>query len=334
MSSNNLFRAILETRMRDRRVQRRDLKLVNDFDSAADVVYYHGDCRELLQQVPRNFFQLIVTSPPYNIGKEYENKLDLDTYIKQQGEIIDLCVDKLKEGGSICWQVGNHVNGEIVPLDIILYPLFKKHGLKLRNRIMWHFGHGLHATKRFSGRYETILWFTKGDDYYFNVDPVRVPPKYPAKKYFRGAKKGQYSCNPMGKNPSDVWEIPNVKANHVEKTEHPAQFPVELIERLVLSMTKEGDWVCDPFMGVASTAVAAILHNRKAAGAEKVAKYVTIGKKRLQLAAEGKLETRPMGKPVYEPDWEQPEMLKGMKYLLSKSGQPLEGGLEMFLESK
>lgn len=310
------------------------LKIVNDFAPNADVVYYHGDCRDMLRQVPDNFLSLIVTSPPYNIGKEYESKLDLNTYLKQQEEIITLCVQKLKEGGSICWQVGNYVNGEIVPLDIVLYPIFKGLGLKLRNRIMWHFGHGLHATKRFSGRYETILWFTKGDEYHFDLDPIRVPAKYPAKKYFSGKRKGEYSCNPLGKNPSDVWDIPNVKANHVEKTEHPAQFPIELVERLVLAMTKEGDWVADPFMGVASTAIAAISHKRKAIGAEKVAKYISIGKKRIQLAAEGKLKTRPMGKPIYEPDWEQPEMQKGMNYLMGKSGQIAKSkGLEVYLES-
>ena len=107
---------------------------------------------------------------------------------------------------------------------------------------------GLHCKKRLSGRYETILWFTKSDDYTFNLDPIRVPQKYPNKKYFKGKNKGKLSCNPLGKNPSDVWEIPNVKHNHVEKTEHPCQFPVELVDRLVLSLTNEGDVVFDPFL--------------------------------------------------------------------------------------
>lgn len=148
----------------------------------------------------------------------------------------------LKPQGSICWQVGNYVdNGEIIPLDVILYPIFSRLGLQLRNRIVWHFGHGLHASKRFSGRYEVILWFTKGHDYVFNLDAVRVPQKYPQKKHFKGPKKGELSGNPLGKNPGDIWEIPNVKANHVEKTIHPCQFPVELIERLVLALTNEDD---------------------------------------------------------------------------------------------
>lgn len=87
------------------------------------------------------------------------------------------------------------------------YQIFKKQRLKLRNRIVWHFGHGLHASKRFSGRYETILWFSKTDNYIFNLDSVRVPAKYPGKRHFKGPKKGQPSGNPLGKNPSDIWEI-------------------------------------------------------------------------------------------------------------------------------
>ena len=115
----------------------------------------------------------------------------------------------------------------------------------MRNRIVWHFEHGLHCSRRLSGRYETIMWFTKGDDYVFELDPIRVPQKYPGKKYFKGPKAGQYSCNPLGKNPGDVWTIPNVKSNHVEKTGHPCQFPVELIERLVLALTRKeiGCWI-------------------------------------------------------------------------------------------
>jgi adenine-specific DNA-methyltransferase len=209
----------------------------------------------------------------------------------------------LDNRGSICWQVGNYVdNGEIIPLDIVLYPIFSSLGLHLRNRIVWHFGHGLHASKRFSGRYEVILWFTKGNEYTFNLDAVRVPQKYPTKKHFKGPKKGQLSGNPLGKNPSDIWEIPNVKANHVEKTAHPCQFPVELIERLVLSMTDEGDWVLDPFIGVGTTAIAALMHGRKAIGAEIMPEYVEITKERVRLAERGVLRIRPMERSVYDPN--------------------------------
>lgn len=246
--------------------------------------------------------KLIVTSPPYNIGKSYEKRDSLDNYIASQAEVIDECVRLLHPKGSICWQVGNHVqNGEVFPLDIILYQLFKNHGLKLRNRIVWHFEHGLHCAKRLSGRHETVLWFTKSDDYTFNLDPIRVPSKYPGKRHYKGPNAGQLSGNPLGKNPSDVWVFPNVKNNHVEKTIHPCQFPVELVERLVLSMTKKNDIVFDPYMGVGSAVVGAIKHGRIGYGCDVQPQYVDIAWERIQLQRTGLLKTRPMNKPVYDP---------------------------------
>ena len=220
----------------------------------------------------------------------------------QQAEVIRECVRSLSPRGSICWQVGNYVEkGAIIPLDALLYPVFNALGLKMRNRIVWHFEHGLHCGRRFSGRYETILWFTKSDTYTFNVDPVRIPQKYPGKKHFKGPNVGQYSSNPKGKNPSDVWIIPNVKSNHVEKTEHPCQYPVELIERLVLSMTEKDDWVFDPFLGTGTSIIAAVRHGRKGAGAETVPEYIALARERIQQELNGTLRTRPMNKPVYDP---------------------------------
>lgn len=231
-----------------------------------------------------------------------KKRLNLEEYLEQQGAVIEECVRTLSRRGSICWQVGNYVNnGSIIPLDTVLYPVFSDLGLKMRNRIIWHFGHGLHCSKRFSGRYETIMWFTKSDDYTFNLDPVRVPQKYPGKKHFKGPHAGQLSGNPKGKNPTDVWVIPNVKSNHVEKTEHPCQFPVELIERLVLSMTDPGDWVLDPFLGAGTTIIAAIRHGRRGAGAEIMPRYVQIARKRIEQQIDGTLRTRPMNRPVYDP---------------------------------
>ena len=273
------------------------------FDLNADLVLFEGDTLQLLPTIPSDSIRLIVTSPPYNLGKSYETRVDLDTYLSEQEKVIEECVRVLADDGSICWQVGNYVkNGEIIPLDIMLYPLFASRGLKLRNRIVWHFGHGLHTTKRFSGRYEVILWFTKSDHYVFNLDPIRVPQKYPGKKHFKGPRKGELSGNPLGKNPTDVWEIPNVKANHIEKTIHPCQFPVELVERLVLGLTNENDWVLDPFMGVGSTAIAALIHHRKVLGAEIMPDYVQITKNRVHQAEIGQLKIRPMDRPVYQPD--------------------------------
>jgi adenine-specific DNA-methyltransferase len=274
------------------------LRLLRDCNA-----YMHcSDNLSFMRPLPDESMQLIVTSPPYNIGKSYEKRAPLDAYVQTQAQVISECVRLLHPRGSLCWQIGNHVsNGEIVPLDIVLYPVFREHGLKLRNRIIWHFEHGLHCTKRLSGRYETVLWFTKTDDYIFNLDPIRVPSKYPGKKYFKGPKVGQLSGNPLGKNPSDVWVIPNVKNNHVEKTIHPCQFPVELIERLVLSMTEPKGNVLDPYMGVGSTVVAAAKHGRIGYGCDTERKYVDIAWERIHALKAGSLRTRPMNKPVYDP---------------------------------
>ncbi|CAG0946352.1 MAG: site-specific DNA-methyltransferase [Rhodocyclaceae bacterium] len=261
-----------------------------------------GDCLDFLSAAPDGFFQLVVTSPPYNLGKAYEKRIRLDAYLEQQEAVIRESVRTLNDNGSICWQVGNHVDkGEIIPLDTVLYPIFKKFGLKLRNRIVWHFEHGLHCSKRLSGRYETILWFTKSDNYVFHLDPIRVPQKYPGKKHFKGPRAGEYSCNPLGKNPGDLWTIPNVKSNHVEKTGHPCQFPVELIERLVLSMTNPCDWVFDPFVGTGTSIIAALKNGRNGAGAEILPEYVAIANKRIDDLLRGELRTRPMTRPVYDP---------------------------------
>lgn len=280
------------------------IKISRRLTKDADVVLFHGDRLDLMRNLPDKSVKLVVTSPPYNIGKEYEKRKELDIYLAEQEATIKEAIRILRDDGSICWQVGNHISkdGEVFPLDALIYAIGKKLGLKLRNRIIWHFGHGLHCSKRFSGRHETIVWFTKGDKYTFNLDPVRVPQKYPGKRnYKKGENYGKPSGNPLGKNPSDVWEIPNVKSNHPEKTEHPCQFPIELIERLVLSMTDEGDIVLDPYAGVGSALCAAVIHGRKGYGADTIKKYLDIAETRIHAAADGTLKRRMMNTPVYQP---------------------------------
>jgi len=289
-------------------------QIENQFKADAEIVLHHGDVKNFIATVPNNSVSLVVTSPPYNLGKDYEDRVSIESYLQAQAEIIKELCRVLKNDGSLCWQVGNFVdNGEVFPLDILYYNIFKQSNLFLRNRIIWRFGHGLHASKRFSGRYETILWFTKSKDYVFNLDSVRVPSKYPGKLHYKGPNKGKPSGNPNGKNPSDIWEvvlkdweeevwdIPNVKSNHPEKTSHPCQYPVELIERCVLALTNEGDWVFDPYAGVGSSLIAAIMHNRKAIGCEKESAYIKIAHDRIQSYLNGTLKIRPIGTPVFVP---------------------------------
>jgi adenine-specific DNA-methyltransferase len=292
-STNGLFHPELDTAV----------KIGKHYAPENHATLFHGDRLKLLSEIPDGAAQLVVTSPPYNIGKSYEKIVTLDDYLAAQQETIKESVRILTYKGSLCWQVGNHIakDGEVFPLDMLIYPICKKLGLRMRNRIIWHFEHGLHCSKRFSGRYETIIWFVKSDDYIFNLDPIRVPQKYPGKKDYKGPTAGQLSCNPLGKNPSDIWILPNVKHNHIEKTIHPCQFPVELIERLVLSMTEPGALVVDPYLGVGSALCAAVKHKRRGAGADIVPEYVQVAKERITAAWNGTLRTRPMGKPVYTP---------------------------------
>ena len=289
-------------------------RIHGEYSSDARAILFKGDVSKFLPTIPDKTVRLIVTSPPYNIGKSYEIRTSLNDYLASQRRVIAQLYRILKDDGSVCWQVGNYVHkSEVYPLDILFYNIFKDLGFTLRNRIVWHYRHGLHAKERFSGRYETILWFTKSDKYIFNLDSVRVPALYPGKRYYRGPKKGKPSANPNGKNPSDVWEIlsrdwqsgfwdiPNVKANHPEKTIQPCQFPVELVERCVLALTKKNDWIFDPYAGVGSTLVASVLHGRKSMGSEKEKKYCRIVEQRLAALRTGKLKLRPIGKPVHRP---------------------------------
>jgi adenine-specific DNA-methyltransferase len=285
------------------------------FSPNATSVILEGDSAETLKMVPDGSMKLNITSPPYNIGKSYEEATHLDAYLENLTPIVDQLIRVLADDGSLCWQVGNYVEeSEIFPLDIFYYPYFKSRGLKLRNRIVWHFEHGLHCAKRFSGRYEVLLWFTKSDKYTFNLDTVRVPSKYPGKTNYRpGPDYGKPTGNPLGKNPSDIWRVvekdwetslwnvPNVKANHPEKTIHPCQFPIEVVERCVLALTNANDWVLDPFSGVGSAILAALRHDRKGIGCEKEQKYVELAKQRIADFRNGTLPYRPLGRPVHQP---------------------------------
>lgn len=285
------------------------MRIYKHYKTQNEITLYNGDCAKLLKEIPDETVDLIITSPPYCIGKEYEDPHDdIESFKKQHEAIFDDLYRVLKNGGSICWQVGYHISDKcVIPLDYVIYDLFtslskeKQQPLILRNRIIWTFGHGLNSTKRFSGRHEIILWFTKGEQKVFNLDCVRVPQKYPGKKSYKGPNKGNLSGNPLGKNPSDVWEIPNVNARHVEKTEHPCQFPVAIPQRLIRALTQSGDLVLDPFSGAGTSGVAAILEKRRFAGAEIKTEYYNISRERLKSAKDGSLKIRE-DKPVMKPN--------------------------------
>ena len=277
-------------------------KIYKRFEGDRRLVLFEGDCRKLLKDLPERSIDLVVTSPPYCMNREYDSSNSVEEFVETHSKLLPEVWEKLKPGGNLCWQVGVHVRDNVIaPLDYLVHGVMS--GIKdarLRNRIIWSFGHGLHLEKRFSGRYEVVLWYSKGDKYIFNLNAVRVPQKYPGKRRYKGERKGEYSGNPLGKNPSDVWDIPNVKACHVEKTAHPCQFPIALAKRLIDSLSPEDGLVFDPFAGSGTTGAAAVLAGRRFVGAELLPAYATIARQRLQDAVRDKLRFRPE-LPVREP---------------------------------
>jgi adenine-specific DNA-methyltransferase len=279
-----------------------------------------GDVLDVLESIPARSCSLIVSSPPYNIRKPYERSENrtYTQYLEWQTKIVASMTRSLTEDASVCWQVGTYVaDGEVFPLDVPFIEIFRNLGFKLRNRIIWRYNFGHNADKRFSGRYETVLWFSRSNNYIFNLNPVRISQLYPGKRHSltKGPKAGKPSGNPLGKNPSDywefsaendfknnpVWDVPNVKANHPEHTEHPCQFPVELAERCVLALTNVGDTILDPFIGTGATAIAATIHGRNTVGIDRYEPYLKIAEERLAKLKCGTLPIRPLGKPIRRP---------------------------------
>ena len=299
-------------------------EIKNSFRSSNRVTLYEGGALEFLKSFKSNSVQLVITSPPYNIGKEYEERAEIQHYLAYQREVIRQCTRILKPEGSVCWQTGNFIRkahgkkASIIPLDILFYDIFNNLGFQLRNRIIWKFGHGLHSSYRLSGRYETISWYTKTDDYLFNLDPIRVEQKYRGKRAYQGHNKGKPSGNPLGMNPSDyweglkieehekelmedIWDIPNVKGNHIEKTEHPCMFPVSLVRRLTKMLSNKRGIVLDPYVGTGTTLIGGWLEGRPVAGSELNPIYIQIAQDRLSQTFRGKLKWRE-DKPVFKPN--------------------------------
>lgn len=235
-----------------------------------------GDSSEKLGTLPPNSVSLIFSSPPYNVGKSYEQKNNLENYLKVQKQIISLFPRVLTSEGSICWQVGNHVvNGVVTPLDMVFDPIFEKAGFILRRRFVWSVPHGLHSKHRFSGRYETVSWYSRPEN---QIQPA-----------FKFSHEWE-TC---------LLDFPNVKSAHVERTEHPCQFPVELVERFVLALTQKNQTVLDPFSGAGTTVIAAVRHKRQGIGIEIQQKFVIISQRRLRELQNGTLRTRSMNTKKY-----------------------------------
>ena len=242
----------------------------------------HGDSLAVLRKMPENSVNLIITSPSYEVGKEYEKNLTFEQYLDEHKEVIKEAKRVLKDNGAIYWNVAQTPkNGEIIPLGAVFYNIFKEQKFYLKNWIIWKFDGGLNCKKRLSGRYENLLWFVKDhENFIFNLDDIRITPKWANDK----------RNNPKGKNPTDfwefasednVWEINRVVNVSKEKTKHPCQFPEKLVERVIKASTNEGDIILDIFNGSGTACKVAKDLNRKYIGIDKELEYCKIALNRV-----------------------------------------------------
>ena len=244
---------------------------------------YNMDCEKALEKLDSPCLASTITSPPYNIGKEYEQVMPLNKYLDWLFRIATHVKRLTLPNGNFIFNVGYLAvkdKGRAVPIP---YLIWDKIPFYLNQEIIWHYEAGVAAKRYLSPRNEKILWYVKDkDNYTFNLDPIRDPNvKYPNQK-----KKGKLRCNSIGKNPSDISEIAKVTSganrSSVERTAHPAQFPEDLIKRLMLGFTNADDIVLDPFMGSGTVAAVAVELKRKFIGFEIESTYCEIAKKRIQ----------------------------------------------------
>ncbi len=243
---------------------------------------YHGDCIESMAAMDPTSFDLTVTSPPYNIGKEYERRRPIDEYLEWSQRWIEQVYRLTNPTGAFWLNLGYLTvpgRGKAMPLP---YLLWDRIPFQLIQEIVWNYGAGVAARHSFSPRNEKLLWYVKDSaTYTFNLDDVRdTDVKYPHQK-----KNGKLRCNPLGKNPSDVWQIPKVTSgtnrSSPERMPHPAQFPVALIERIVRACSNVGDLILDPFLGSGTTAEVAVHLGRRVVGFDIDASYVAAAADRL-----------------------------------------------------
>lgn len=246
------------------------------------VMIYELDCVQAMKRLPAGIVDLTVTSPPYNIGKEYETITDVDKYVGWCADWLDSVARVSSPQASFWLNVGYLPvpgRGKCVPIS---YLLWNKVPFFFLQEIVWNYAAGIASRKNFSPRNEKFLWYVKNPSAYtFNLDDVRDPNvKYPNQK-----KKGKLKCNPLGKNPTDVWEFAKVTSGtnraSPERTAHPAQFPIAVIDRVVRACSNLGDIILDPFMGSGTTAEVALSTDRFVLGFEIERKYLDIAERRL-----------------------------------------------------
>lgn len=251
-----------------------------------NVIIYNMDCLDGINILKKNKVEIdsTITSPPYNIGKEYEKNMDVNDYIEWLEKIFSLVHSITCNNGSLILNVGYLKINNIARAIPIPYLLWDKIPFYMNQEIVWNYGAGVACKKYLSPRNEKLLWYVKDEnDYTFNLDPIRDPNvKYPNQK-----KNGKLRTNPLGKNPSDVWQIPKVTSgknrSSKERMPHPAQFPEQLISNCIQGFTNKDDLILDPFIGSGTTAKVAMKHDRQCIGFEINEEYCETIKKRLEI---------------------------------------------------
>jgi adenine-specific DNA-methyltransferase len=255
------------------------------FFETDECLIFNCDCLEamrLLAASTPGSIDLTVTSPPYNIGKEYESPQSIDTYLDWCESWVRVLYQLTSSQGTFWLNLGYSQLPNKARAIPIAYLLWNRVPFYLIQEVVWHYGAGVAARTMFSPRNEKFLWYTKdAASYTFNLDEIRdTNVKYPNQK-----KNGKLKCNQLGKNPTDVWQFPKVTSGRnrssKERTPHPAQFPLQVIDRIVKGSSNEGDVVLDPFMGSGTTAVAALNNGRKVVGFEINRRYCEIAARRV-----------------------------------------------------
>ncbi len=252
-------------------------KLGKPFFEYQNCLIYNMDCIEGLQQITDNSIDLTITSPPYNIGKEYEKPIENDKYITWCSNWLSEIGRLTTSSGAFWLNLGYFSISEKAKAVPIPYLLWDKVPMYLIQEVVWNYGAGVAGRLFFSPRNEKFLWYVKDqENYTFNLDEIRDPDvKYPNQK-----KNGKIKVNPLGKNPTDVWQFPKVTSgadrSSAERTPHPAQFPVAVIDRIILASSNIGDLILDPFMGSGTTAAVALRRNRSVIGFEVREDYCRI----------------------------------------------------------
>lgn len=243
---------------------------------------YNMDCLDAMKKIEKEAIDLTITSPPYNIGKEYETNKPTQEYIDWCKQWMNEIYKVTKDNGAFWLNLGYFELPQKAKALPIAYLLWDKTPFYFIQEVIWNYGAGVAAKKFLSPRNEKLLWYVKNqDNYLFNLDSIRDKNvKYPNQK-----KNGKLRCNPLGKNPSDVWQIQKVTSgkdrSSKERTEHPAQFPEALIDRIILASSNKKEVILDPFLGSGTTAISALKNERKIIGFEISKNYCEIAKQRI-----------------------------------------------------